>query len=137
MSWPGRCCFEHQKGQGAALVSNSLALCLLLMTWAEAAQSHFLQGQAESESIEEAEAIRSQSLPRSDFSDADSEPLFLPEMYWVAPIKHVVDTYTHHLPLDERLNRSGRKLRIVSACSGTLAEASVLQAGWICLVSCV
>ena len=93
------------------------------MTWAKAAESHALQEEAESESIEEAEAIRSQSPPPSpDSEGGGSDGQFLPELYWAHPIMKVL---AEHLGNAGKMNR---ELTLVSACSGSLAESTVLQA---------
>lgn len=89
-------------------------------SWSDAAEVFLLSSQTESEEIEQACALR---------VDSDSEcevvkPL-APELYWVKPL---LECLHKHLP-----GGPGGlgTLEVVSACSGTLAEACVLKDWWV------
>ena len=93
-------------------------------SWSEAAEVFVLSSQEENNGIEEACACRI-----SSDSESESETIspscqqYLPELYWVKPL---LSCLRRQVP-----KGSLRKLQVVSACSGTLAEGSVLQdRGW-------
>ena len=88
---------------------------LLAMSWAEAAESHVISQQLQIDSIDEAEAVRSQSPNPESISETSLQP----ELFWVAPLKRFIDS---HAP-----GGLGRQVQILSGCSGTLAEASVFE----------
>lgn len=88
----------------------------VVSNWGSAAEVLLVSSQTESEEIEEACAYRC--------SDSDEEGLghdFIPEFFWLRPLMGVLHSHLGQ----EGANRL--RLQVASACSGTLAEASVLQ----------
>ena len=95
------------------------------MSWSQAAEQFLATSQTESEELDEAEALRrSFSGDEAEFHRTGvpvSTPV-LPELFWVKPLLNVL---LKHVGLEQR---SRSPLMIASCCSGTLAEASVLEA---------
>ena len=93
------------------------------MSWSDAADTFFRASQAESDEVDEADAVRrSESCDLEEFERTGvpvSTPV-LPELYWAKPLLSVL---AKRLPVQCRV-----PIRLASACSGTLAEASVAEA---------
>lgn len=94
------------------------------MSWSEAAERFVQVSQAESDSIEEADAFRRsgslESVHSSSSTDAYQAPM-APELFWAEPLMKFLHKklgcFFQDMP----------KVSVVSGCSGTLAEATVLQ----------
>lgn len=89
-------------------------------SWSDAAEAFILSSQTESEDIQEACALRVDSDSEGD----EFQQHHAPELYWVDPLMAYLRT---HIPG----GAGGLGLiKVASACSGTLAEASVMK-DWV------
>ena len=89
--------------------------------WSQAAEGLLISSQEEQDDIEEACAYRIDSESDMEHDPVVTPSLFLPELYWAPPLLAC---------LEDHFGRGGLadfQVQVASTCSGTLAEASVLQ----------